>query len=399
MPDAQTLVLILTIAVALFFDFTNGFHDTANAIGTTIGTRALPPRIAVGLSAVLNLVGAIVTTQLLHAEVANTVGSLVAPAGGVAMSMLIAVLFGAITWNLITWRAGLPSSSSHALIGALIGMGLAVYGVGAVQWGEVYPVFIALISSPIAGLVIAYVVSVVLLNLLRRARPSHANSAFRRLQLFSSGFVAFSHGANDAQKTMAIITLALFSSGHLAEFAIPTWVALAAALAIGLGTWAGGWRIIRTMGTRIVRMEPVDGFAAQTVAAAVIQLATAWGLPVSTTQVVSGSVMGAGATRRFSAVRWGVARRIVWAWIFTIPAAAALAALAALLIKAGPLALTLAVLVSGAAALALLARGMRRKRPSTDFGIGPIEDPNTAGKSASVERGSAKGSAMKVGRS
>jgi PiT family inorganic phosphate transporter len=399
MPDAQTLVLILTIAVALFFDFTNGFHDTANAIGTTIGTRALPPRIAVGLSAVLNLVGAIVTTQLLHAEVANTVGSLVAPAGGVAMSMLIAVLFGAITWNLITWRAGLPSSSSHALIGALIGMGLAVYGVGAVQWGEVYPVFIALISSPIAGLVIAYVVSVVLLNLLRRARPSHANSAFRRLQLFSSGFVAFSHGANDAQKTMAIITLALFSSGHLAEFAIPRWVALAAALAIGLGTWAGGWRIIRTMGTRIVRMEPVDGFAAQTVAAAVIQLATAWGLPVSTTQVVSGSVMGAGATRRFSAVRWGVARRIVWAWIFTIPAAAALAALAALLIKAGPLALTLAVLVSGAAALALLARGMRRKRPSTDFGIGPIEDPNTAGKSASVERGSAKGSAMKVGRS
>ncbi|HEV2124662.1 MAG TPA: inorganic phosphate transporter, partial [Chloroflexota bacterium] len=394
MPDAQTLLLVLTIAVALFFDFTNGFHDTANAIGTTIGTRALPPRVAVGLSAVLNLVGAIVTTQLLHAEVANTVGSLVAPEGGVAMSMLIAVLFGAITWNLITWQAGLPSSSSHALIGALIGMGLAVYGVGSVQWGEVYPVFIALISSPIAGLVAAYVVSVVLLNLLRRARPSHANSAFRRLQLFSSGFVAFSHGANDAQKTMAIITLALFSSGHLAEFAVPTWVALAAALAIGLGTWAGGWRIIRTMGTRIVRMEPLDGFAAQTVAAAVIQLATTWGLPVSTTQVVSGSVMGAGATRRFSAVRWGVARRIVWAWIFTIPASAALAALAAVLIKAGPLALTLAVLVSGVAALALLTRGMRRKRPSTDFGIGPIENPNTAGMS--VRRETAKGSAMKV---
>jgi PiT family inorganic phosphate transporter len=397
MPDAATLVLVLTIAVALFFDFTNGFHDTANAIGTTIGTRALPPRVAVGLSAVLNLVGAIVTTQLLHAEVANTVGSLVAPADGVAMTMLIAVLFGAITWNLITWRAGLPSSSSHALIGALIGMGLAAYGVGAVQWGEVYPVFVALISSPIAGLVVAYVVSVLLLNLLRRARPSRANSAFRRLQLFSSGFVAFSHGANDAQKTMAIITLALFSSGHLAEFAVPTWVALAAALAIGLGTWAGGWRIIRTMSTRIVRMEPVDGFAAQTVAATVIQLATAWGLPVSTTQVVSGSVMGAGATHRFSAVRWGVARRIVWAWIFTIPASAALAALAALLIEAGPLALTLAVLVSGAAALALLARGRRRKRPSADVGIGPIEAPNTAGKGASVERRPEKESAMKVG--
>jgi PiT family inorganic phosphate transporter len=399
MPDAQTLLLVLTIVVALFFDFTNGFHDTANAIGTTIGTRAMRPRVAVAFSAVLNLVGAIVTTQLLHAEVANTVGSLVAPAGGVAMSMLIAVLFGAITWNLITWRAGLPSSSSHALIGALIGMGLTAYGVGAVQWGEVYPVFIALIMSPIAGLVVAYVVSVVLLNLLRRARPSQANSAFRRLQLFSSGFVAFSHGANDAQKTMAIITLALFSSGHLAEFAVPTWVALAAALAIGLGTWAGGWRIIRTMGTRIVRMDPIHGFAAQTVAATVIQLATTWGLPVSTTQVVSGSVLGAGATRRFSAVRWGVARRIVWAWIFTVPTSAALAAFAALLVKAGPLALILAVLVSGAAALALLARRMRRKQPSTDFGIGPIEDPNTAGKSASVEREPAKGSAMKVGRS
>jgi PiT family inorganic phosphate transporter len=397
MPDAQTFLLFLTIAVALFFDFTNGFHDTANAIGTTIGTRALRPRVAVGLSAILNLVGAIVTTQLLHAEVANTVGSLVAPAEGVAMSMLIAVLFGAITWNLITWRAGLPSSSSHALIGALIGMGLAAYGVGAVQWGEVYPVFIALISSPIAGLIAAYVVSVVLLNLLRRARPSQANGAFRRLQLFSSSFVAFSHGANDAQKTMAIITLALYSSGHLAEFAVPAWVTLAAALAIGLGTWAGGWRIIRTMGTRIVRMEPVDGFAAQTVAAAVIQLATAWGLPVSTTQVVSGSVMGAGATRRFSAVRWGVARRIVWAWIFTIPASAALAALAAVLIEAVPLALGLAVLVSGVAALALLTRGMRRKkRPSPEFGIEPIEIPSTANRS--VERGSAKGSTMKVGR-
>src|ERR671921_616896 len=320
MPDAQALLLVLTIAVALLFDFTNGFHDTANAIGTAIGTRAMTPRVAVAFSAFLNLIGAVVTTQLLHAEVANTVGSLVAPADGVALSMLVAVLFGAITWNLITWRAGLPSSSSHALIGALIGMGLAVYGVGAVQWGDVYPVFIALISSPIAGLVVAYVVSVVLLNLLRRARPSHANSAFRKLQLFSSGFVAFSHGANDAQKTMAIITLALFSSGHLSKFAVPTWVAFAAALAIGLGTWAGGWRIIRTMGTRIVRMQPVDGFAAQTAA-----------------------VMGAGATHRFSAVRWGVARRIVWAWIFTIPASALLAALAALLVRAGPLAVTLAV--------------------------------------------------------
>ena len=367
MPDPQTLLLVLTIAIALLFDFTNGFHDTANAVGTAIGTRALPPRFAVGLTAILNLVGAVVTTQFLHAEVANTVGKLVAPAGGVAMAMLIAVLFGAITWNLFTWRAGLPSSSSHALIGALIGMGLAVYGLGTVQWGEVYPVFIALVTSPVVGLLIAYVLTVVLLNLFRRVRPSHANGVFRRLQLFSSGFVAFSHGANDAQKTMAIITLALFSSGRLPEFIVPTWVALAAAIAIGLGTWAGGWRIIRTMGTRIVRMEPVDGFAAQTAAAAVIQLATTWGLPVSTTQVVSGAVMGAGATRRFSAVRWGVARRIVWAWIFTIPASAVLAASAALLITAEPLAVMFAVLILGAVTLVWVARRLSSRKPSTHF--------------------------------
>jgi hypothetical protein len=219
-----------------------------------------------------------------------------------------------------------------------------------------------------------------LLNLLRRARPSHANSAFRKLQLFSSGFVSFSHGANDAQKTMAIITLALFSSNHLAEFAVPTWVVLAAALAIGLGTWAGGWRIIRTLSSRIIRMEPVDGFAAQTAGAAVIQAATGWGLPVSTTHVVSGSVMGAGATRRLSAVRWGVARRIVWAWILTVPASAAIAALAVLLVKAGPLAIALAVLALGAAALALLARRARRKRSIAGFKIATLGDPDAAGE-------------------
>jgi PiT family inorganic phosphate transporter len=399
MPDAQTLLLVLTIAVALLFDFTNGFHDTANAIGTAVGTRAMSPRVAVAFSAVLNLIGAVVTTQLLHAEVANTVGSLVAPADGVALSMLVAVLFGAITWNLITWRAGLPSSSSHALIGALIGMGLVVYGFGAVQWAEVYPVFIALLTSPIAGLVIAYIVTVMLFNLFRRARPSHANGTFRKLQLFSSGFVAFSHGANDAQKTMAIITLALFSSGYLTEFAVPTWVALAAALAIGLGTWAGGWRIIRTMGNRIIRMEPVHGFAAQTVAASIIQLATAWGLPVSTTQVVSGSVMGAGATRRFSAVRWGVARRIAWAWIFTIPASAILAAGVALLIEAGPIMMTLAVLVMGVVVLALLVRQRRRKQPSIDFVMDSMDDLNAVEKSSSLDDAYGRASVVRVGKS
>jgi PiT family inorganic phosphate transporter len=399
MPEAQTLLLVLTIAVALVFDFTNGFHDTANAIGTAVGTRAMTPRVAVAFSAVLNLVGAVVTTQLLHAEVANTVGSLVAPEGGVALSMLVAVLFGAITWNLITWRAGLPSSSSQALIGALIGMGLVVYGVGAIQWAEVYPVFIALVTSPIAGFVLAYIVAVVLLNLFRKVRPSRANGTFRKLQLFSSGFVAFSHGANDAQKTMAIITLALFSSGHLTKFEVPVWVVLAAAIAIGLGTWAGGWRIIRTMGTRIIRMEPVHGFAAQTVAASVIQLATAWGLPVSTTQVVSGSVLGAGATRRFSAVRWGVARRIVWAWVFTIPATGLLAALAALLIEAGPVAVTLAVLVAGGLVIASLVRSSRRKQPAADSVVWSMDDPAGAKENVSSngDSQSARDGSHKVG--
>src|SRR5215218_373828 len=399
MPDAQALLLVLTIAVALLFDFTNGFHDTANAIGTAVGTRAMTPRVAVAFSAFLNLVGAVVTTQLLHAEVANTVGSLVAPADGVALSMLVAVLFSAITWNLITWSAGLPSSSSHALIGALIGMGFVVYGLGAIQWAEIYPVFIALLTSPIAGLVLAYIFAVMLLNLLRRARPSQANGVFRKLQFFSSGFVAFSHGANDAQKTMAIITLALFSTGHIAQFDVPTWVALAAALAIALGTWAGGWRIIRTMGTRIIRMEPVHGFAAQTVAASVIQLATAWGLPVSTTQVVSGSVMGAGATRRFSAVRWGVARRIVWAWVLTVPASATLAALAALLVEAGPIAITLAVLVVGAVGFALLVRQRRRKQPSVNFVIGSMDDLCTVEESASLNGASERASVVRAVKS
>jgi len=381
MLDAQALLLVLTIAVALAFDFTNGFHDTANAIATAVGTRALSPRVAVVSSAILNLVGAVVATQLLHTEVANTVGSLVAPEQDIALSMIIAALFGAIAWNLITWRAGLPSSSSHALIGGLIGMGIAAYGVDAVVWGKVYPVFIALVTSPVVGFLLAYVVTVLLLNLFRRARPSHANGAFRKLQFFSSGFVSFSHGANDAQKTMAIITLALLSSGHLTEFAVPTWVVLAAALAIGLGTWAGGWRIIRTMGSRIINMEPVDGFTAQTASAAVIQAATSWGLPVSTTHVVAGSVMGAGATRRLSAVRWGVARRIVWAWVLTIPASAALAALAALLVKAGPLTTSLAILVAGALALVLLARRTQRKQPIVEPGITAPDGPNPVGKS------------------
>jgi PiT family inorganic phosphate transporter len=339
MPDAQQLLLIVTVLVALGFDFTNGFHDTANAVATTVSTRALGPRTAVGMSSLLNLVGAVVAIELLHTRVSNTVGGLVSPAGGVELRFIIAALAAAIVWNLVTWRLGLPSSSSHALIGALVGMGLVAYGSSAVKWATVVPVLLTLVTSPLIGLVLAFLLSSLLLNVFRKALPSRANRRFRVAQIFSSGFVSFSHGANDAQKTMAIITLALVATGHLAQAGgklpePPLWVVFASAAAIGFGTYAGGWRIIRTLGTRIIRLEPLDGFVAQTTAALVIQGATQLALPVSTTHVVSGSVMGAGASRRFAAVRWSVARSILVAWGLTIPATALLAALGSLLARA-----------------------------------------------------------------
>ena len=339
MPDGQTVLLAVTIAVALGFDFTNGFHDTANAVATTISTRALGAKLAIGLSALLNLVGAVVAIQFLHTKVANTIGGLVAPSGGVSLGLIIVALAAAILWNLLTWRAGLPSSSSHALIGALIGMGIAGYGFGAVNWDKVVPVLVGLATSPFFGFVLGYLFLLAVLHAFRNMTPSRGNSRFRVAQVFRGGFVSFSHGANDAQKTMAIITLALLATGHLSSPhgvfpSPPLWVVAVAAGAIGLGTYAGGWRIIKTMGSRITRLEPVDGFAAQTMAAVVIQAATQFSIPVSTTHVVSGSVMGAGATRRLAAVRWGTARSIVLAWLLTIPATALLAACGSLVVRA-----------------------------------------------------------------
>jgi inorganic phosphate transporter, PiT family len=332
-------LLVLTVLIALGFDFTNGFHDTANAVATSISTRALGPRAAVGLSAVFNLVGALVAIEILHTHVANTIGGLVSPKDGVSLGMIIAALVGAIAWNLVTWRLGLPSSSSHALIGALVGMGVVAYGVDAVKWGSVVPVVIALVASPVIGLVLSYFFTIAILNLFRHSQPSPMNRRFRLAQVASGAFVSFSHGANDAQKTMGVITLALVSAGTLSATGTvfpspPLWVVLLAATAIGLGTYAGGWRIIRTLGSKVVRLEPVDGFCAQTMAAVVIQGATQLALPVSTTHVVSGAVMGAGATRRLGAVRWGVARNILVAWVLTIPATAAMAAIFALGLKA-----------------------------------------------------------------
>lgn len=336
MPDGPTALLVLTLLVALGFDFTNGFHDTANAVATSVSTRAVGPRTAVGLSAVLNLVGAVVSIEVLHTTVSNTIGGLLKPSGGVSLPMIIAALIGAIAWNLITWRAGLPSSSSHALIGALVGMALVAYGPNAVVWSKLWPVVLGLVVSPFAGLVLAYLLTLAMLHLLRRMTPTRANRRLRLAQLFSGSFVSFSHGANDAQKTMAVITLALVATHHLGAPAgrfpaPPFWVVCTAAAAIGLGTYAGGWRIIRTLGTRIIRLEPIDGFSAQTMAAAVIQGATQMGLPVSTTHVVSGAVMGAGVTRRLGAVRWGVARSILVAWTLTIPASALIAGVCAMI--------------------------------------------------------------------
>jgi inorganic phosphate transporter, PiT family len=340
MPDGTSILLGVTIAIALGFDFTNGFHDTANAVATTVSTRAMSPRLAVLLSAALNLAGALVATQVLHTKVSNTIGSLVHPLGTqIALKFVVAALLAAIAWNLVTWRAGLPSSSSHALIGGLVGMGLAGYGVHAIAWDKVVPTIIALVTSPIVGMILAALVMVGVLNLLRRAHPHRVNVGFRGGQVLSAAWVSFAHGSNDAQKTMGVITLTLVATGHLhtgAKSAFPeppAWVVVLAALAIGLGTYAGGWRIIRTMGTRILRLEPVDGFVAQTMAAVVIQAATQVNLPVSTTHVVSGGVMGAGSPRHFGAVRWGVARNILGAWMMTIPATALIAGLITLLFK------------------------------------------------------------------
>jgi inorganic phosphate transporter, PiT family len=340
MPDGTTLLLGVTIAIALGFDFTNGFHDTANAVATTVSTRAMSPRLAVLMSAALNLVGAVVATQVFHNKVSNTIGGLVHPGTEtVALKFVVAALLSAIVWNLVTWRAGLPSSSSHALIGALVGMGLTGYGVHAIAWDKVVPTIIALVTSPIAGMLLAAFVMVAILNLLKRAHPHRVNVGFRGGQILSGAWVSFAHGSNDAQKTMGVMTLTLLGTGHLHEGpnhafpGPPLWVVVLAALAIGLGTYAGGWRIIRTMGSRIIKLEPVDGFVAQTMSAVVIQAATQINLPVSTTHVVSGGVMGAGSPRHFGAVRWSVARSILGAWILTIPATALIAAVITLLFK------------------------------------------------------------------
>ena len=310
------------MVVALAFDFTNGFHDTANAVATSVSTRALSPRAAVFVAAIANLAGAFVTTA-----VAKTVGQGIIDTNLATEKTLLAALFGAIAWNLFTWRLGLPSSSSHALIGGLIGAALVQSGSEGVEWhGVVHKVLLPGIASPLIGFAGAFLLLLLIFWLFVRVTPGVANRGFRLGQLGSGTWVAFTHGANDAQKTMGVIALALFEAHRIDHFYIPTWVIVASGLAIGAGTYVGGWRIMRTLGQRIFSMDPATGFAAQVSGGTTIYLATHFGYPVSTTHVVSGSVLGAGSTKRLSAVRWGIAGNIVFAWLLTIPAAALVAA-------------------------------------------------------------------------
>jgi PiT family inorganic phosphate transporter len=319
MDDA---LLILVVAVALGFDFTNGFHDTANAVATSVSTRALTPRMAVLVAALANLAGAFVTTA-----VAKTVGKGIIDTGLATEKTVLAALLGAIAWNLITWWFGLPSSSSHALIGGLVGAALVQSGSEGVEWhGIAHNVVIPALAAPVIAFLGAFLFLLLILWVFFRVTVGIANRSFRLGQLASGTFMAFTHGANDAQKTMGVIALALFTHGSIDEFYIPTWVKVAAGVAIAAGTYVGGWRIMRTLGQRVFAMEPASGFSAQTSAATTIYLATHFGFPLSTTHVISGAVMGAGATKRLSAVRWGVAGNIVAAWILTIPAAGLVAA-------------------------------------------------------------------------
>ncbi len=314
--DAELLVLVFIVVLALAFDFINGFHDTANSIATSVATRVLSPGQAVLMAAVLNVVGALSGTA-----VAETVGAGIISPELATQRLIVAALFSAITWNLVTWWQGIPSSSSHALVFSIVGAGVASAGADAIEVDGVTKVLRGMVISPVLGFLGAFLLLVGLLWLVARRRPSLVNRVFGRLQIGSAAFMAFSHGGNDAQKTMGIITLALATyhgwSGD--EFEVPLWVILSAAAAMGLGTAMGGWRIVKTMGLKVVELRTIDGFTAETSAATVIEIASRLGIPVSTTHVISSAILGVGATRRASAVRWGMAGRILTAWVVTVP--------------------------------------------------------------------------------
>ncbi|MHB8994840.1 MAG: inorganic phosphate transporter [Armatimonadota bacterium] len=334
MPDP---FLIVVVVMALAFDFINGFHDTANAIATSVLTKALTISTAILMAASLNFVGA-----LLSHKVADTVGKGIVDPAAVTHGVVLAALIGAIIWNLITWYYGLPSSSSHALIGGIVGAtALSQFSssnqAGVLSWSMNYGIFrwhgiektlLGLVLSPLVGYVCGFLLMVLLLWLFRRATPWKLNSWFRWLQVGSAGFMALSHGSNDAQKSMGIITMALVATGTIPAFAVPMWVKISCAAAMALGTAFGGWRIIRTIGRNVMELKFIHGFAAETAAATVISAATAFGAPISTTHVISSSIMGVSSSRRLSSVRWKIAGNIVRAWVLTIPASALMAMIA-----------------------------------------------------------------------
>ncbi len=310
-------VIIFIVLLALSFDFINGFHDTANAIATSVSTKALSPRAAILIAASLNFIGALSGTA-----VATTIGKSIVAPENVTSLVLITALLGAIFWNLFTWYYGIPSSSSHALIGGLIGGVVAEFGASHVIWQGFFKILSGLILAPIIGLLAGSMVMTLLFWIFRQASPAKTNNSFRKLQILSAGMASFAHGSNDAQKSMGIITIMLVSGGFINTFHVPFWVVVSCAMAMAAGTAIGGWRIIRTMGGKIFRIEPINGFAADFTSSLVIYCASLLGAPVSTTHVVSSSIMGVGAAKRMRGVRWNIARQILIAWFITIPSAA-----------------------------------------------------------------------------
>jgi len=314
------VMLVLVIASALIFDYVNGFHDTANAIATCVSTRALSVKWAILMAAVLNFAGAMISTK-----VAATIGKGIVDTNNITQIVVLAGIVGAIIWDLITWYYGLPSSSSHAIIGGVMGAVIAHAGVAALHWAGLKKIILALIISPILGTILGFFFMVLMMWCFRASTPYALNKGFRKLQVVSAGFMAFSHGTADAQKSMGVITMALVSFGSLSTFEVPMWVKVACAVAMALGTAAGGWRIIKTVGRDFVKLQPIHGFCVETASAGVILGASAIGMPTSTTHVITSSILGVGLSKRMSAVNWGIAYRIVVAWILTIPASAVVA--------------------------------------------------------------------------
>jgi inorganic phosphate transporter, PiT family len=360
------LILAIVIVTALAFDFTNGFHDTANAIATSVSTRAMSPRAAVGMAAILNFVGAFISL-----EVAATVAGGIVEAGSVTTTIVFAGLIGAIAWNLATWYAGLPSSSSHALIGGVAGAAFVAGGADAVNGqGLVDKVIVPALVAPVLAFCAAGIAILIAYRVVGRLRPGPVNRGYRLGQLVSGSLFALAHGTNDAQKTMGIITLALIAHGDLPStgFDVPVWVVVTSATAIALGTYTGGWRIIRTVGSRIIKMDAAQGFSAQGAGAAVVLTASHLGFPLSTTHVISGGVMGAGAAKRLSAVRWGVAGNIAVAWVLTLPCSAAIGGLAygvSRIFGTGALGPVVVALSVAGLVAAALGRRVQRKPPMT----------------------------------